>query len=96
MRRREGGHSLANCILLCRTDHSRAHANPEWGRLKGLIIPTWVGAENVGEVPVRSWRGWLMHNQDGTVGFVKGTVEDALHYRVEKVSTLATGEEETP
>ena len=41
MRRREGGHALSVIILLCRTCHEKAHANPTWARERGIIVPTW-------------------------------------------------------
>jgi hypothetical protein len=71
MRRREGGHSLSVCILLCRTDHEKVHANPTWARERGLIVPTWRDASTV---PVKGWRGWNILDDEGGLELVTDSV----------------------
>lgn len=80
MRRRNGGHSLENCLLLCRTDHSKAHAQPAWARTVGLIVPTYVGLDDVTWVPIRAWRGWVLHGRGGLVIPIREKPESALEW----------------
>jgi hypothetical protein len=64
MRRRNGGHSLENCILLCRTCHAWAHGHPKDAREKGFIVGF---AGDVAVSPIHGWRGWMILNTDGTI-----------------------------
>lgn len=69
MRRREGHHAWSNLILLCRVcHHQQVHANPSTAQSTGFIVPTWADAE---EVPVRTWRGWMLLKNDGTILLLK-------------------------
>lgn len=64
-RGRGGDWSPSNGVLLCRTGHRWAHANPTIAGRLGLEVPTWAVPS---EVPVwlpRPWPGWwLLQNVD--------------------------------
>lgn len=57
-RRRDGGHARTNIILLCRDDHAKVHANPEWARERGLIVSAY--SDSARYVPVRTFAGWVL------------------------------------
>ena len=59
MRRRDGGHGMWNLVLLCRTCHSWAHANPEQARDQGYIISAFLRMEEASMVPLRDWNGTM-------------------------------------
>lgn len=67
VRRRDGGHTLANCILLCSTDHTRAHHQPDWAKTRGLIVQPW---QDPATTPVRTYRGWLTLDNEGGIAHV--------------------------
>lgn len=75
MRRREAGHALSVCILLCRTDHEKVHANPTWARERGLVVPTW---GNTRAVPIKTWRGWLELDDEGGVEWLRDDIALAI------------------
>ena len=62
-RRREGGHGVANLILLCRTCHSWAHGHPARARDLGLIVSVY-GPEPT-DIPIQAWNGWMNLTDDG-------------------------------
>lgn len=64
MRRREGGHALSVCILLCSACHRWAHANPIAARAGGFIIPTW-SQEPTTEIPVAAFYGVVILDDEG-------------------------------
>lgn len=61
--RRDGGHSPANIALGCHTCHAKAHASPKWGYDMGIMCSRYVIA--VGLVPILSWRGWVLLDNEG-------------------------------
>lgn len=63
-RRREGGHGLANCILLCRTCHQWAHANPLLAREQGFIVRA-NNDDDPAQTLVRAWWGWTWLTENG-------------------------------
>lgn len=63
-RRRDGGHSRPNCILLCRVCHQEAHANPAWARERGLIVSAFT--DDIAGQPVHTYAGWVRLESDGT------------------------------
>lgn len=67
MRRRDGGHAIENLVLLCRTCHSWAHANPAGARKYGFIVSAWGDVESTA---IRSWMGWLIFEPEGFVKYV--------------------------
>lgn len=77
LRRREGGHALSVCILVCATCHYEAHHNVAWARRRGLIVPTYADPL---VVPVKSWRGWMVLDDGGDLRFLDENVEDALEW----------------
>lgn len=66
VRRREGGHALSVCILLCRTCHRWAHAHPTEAKMYGFIVPPWRDAL---VRPVKSYRGWMFLDDEGEYTF---------------------------
>ena len=63
-RRREGGHSLANCVAMDRVCHGRVHNQPKWARDNGWIVSVY---DDPSGVPMR-WQGALMYlGYDGSV-----------------------------
>lgn len=70
VRRRDGGHSASNLILVCGSGttgcHAWMHAYPLAARALGYIIPaTWVGLDTE-VIPVFSrTRGWMQLKDDG-------------------------------
>lgn len=70
MRRREAGHTLSTCILLCGECHRWAHANPSKARETGYIVPTWGDTLST---PLHTWRGPLLLDDEGKIAFVTTT-----------------------
>lgn len=66
MRRREAGHAMSVCILLCRTCHRFVHANPTQAKADGFIVPPWGDTLTM---PVKSYRGWITLADDGSYAF---------------------------
>jgi 5-methylcytosine-specific restriction endonuclease McrA len=66
MRRREGGHALSVCILLCSACHRWAHANPVHARAGGFIIPTW-SQQPATDIPVAAFYGTVTLDDEGGV-----------------------------
>lgn len=64
MRRREGGHGLANLVRICRVCHEWVHRHPVEAHRLGLTVKTW---EEPSEVPLLSWRGWIYLRDDGFI-----------------------------
>lgn len=64
-RRREAGHALWTCILLCRTCHTWAHGNPVRARNTGFIVSAH-HAEGWTE-PIKAYWGWAEVAEDGTI-----------------------------
>lgn len=65
-RRREGGHAIENIVLLCRSCHNWAHANPEQARKEGFIVSVW---GDVSETPIKAWYGWIKLRDEGFVEY---------------------------
>lgn len=72
MRRREGGHSLSNLLLGCRTCHVRAHGNPTWAyrhgihvRANGIAVPA--------DIPMWTLGGWVKLDDDGGIEVIAPT-----------------------
>lgn len=61
--RRDGGHRISNIALGCHTCHARAHASPAWGYDVGIMASRY--GTDVSLVPVWSWRGWVMLDDEG-------------------------------
>src|SRR4029079_10837834 len=57
MRRRDGGHSEWNLVLLCRPCHAWAHAHPDKAREYGYIISAYMEIEEARLVPLTNWQG---------------------------------------
>lgn len=74
-RRREGGDSLSNIILVGSECHAEIHAHPELARREGFIVSV---SRQPEDVPIhwqrRSWR--TLHN-DGTATQLWEELEDA-------------------
>lgn len=64
MRRREGGHGLANLVRVCHTCHVWIHQHPTEAHEKGFIVKTW---EEPSEVPLQSWRGMILLDDNGGI-----------------------------
>lgn len=79
-RRRDGGHSVENLVLLCGSGttgcHGWVHANPTRAIAVGLIVPTWV--REIALVPVPTVSGWRRLHADGTAEDVIETVAREL------------------
>lgn len=68
MRRREGGHGIANLVGLCRTCHSWVHAHPKQAQDKGFIVSPYV--EDVSVVLIKTFMGWAQFTHDKKVVLV--------------------------
>lgn len=66
MRRRDAGHPLSGCILLCPTCHRWAHAHPTQAKETGFIVPPWGDTLTM---PIKTFRGWLLLDDAGTYTF---------------------------
>lgn len=66
--RRDGGHRASNLALGCHTCHARAHASPEWGYEMGIMASRY-GAD-VSAVLIRSWRGWVLLDDEGGINVI--------------------------
>lgn len=64
-RRREGGHGLENCVLLCGADHRWVHSHPSQARDTGFIVS--VFDDVVADVPIRAYYGWVRLTSEGGV-----------------------------
>jgi hypothetical protein len=63
-RRRDGGDTVQNLVLLHHACHMDAHLHVGRARADGLIVPTWVAPE---DAPVRMpGVGWCMLTVEGT------------------------------
>lgn len=67
-RRREAGHAVGNCVLLCSTDHKWAHANPVKAKADGYIVPPW--EDDASAVPIKTFAGWATFDNEGGITFV--------------------------
>lgn len=56
-------HCACNGLLLCRTCHSWAHANPDESQAVGSIVSQWVDEPFL--VPLRTHSGWWQLRCDG-------------------------------
>lgn len=71
MRRRDGGHSPENSLLVDRTCHDRIHAHPGWSRDNGWIVGSLSGfEETIAERPARIGGKWAYLLPDGTYEWV--------------------------
>lgn len=62
--RRDGGHARSNLALGCDTCHRKAHADPAWGFATGITVSRYADPL---ETPIRSWRGWVLLDDVGTL-----------------------------
>lgn len=69
-RRREGGHSLGNCIGLCGTCHRWAHANPDKAKEQGYI--TGISVDDPSTVPIQTFMGLVLFDDGGGIHFING------------------------
>lgn len=67
-RRRDGGHGLANLVLLCDTCHRWVHGNPTDAKAAGYIVP--VGITDVALVPLHTYAGPVLLNDAGGVTYL--------------------------
>jgi len=67
-RRRDGGHGLDVLVGLCGTDHRWCHANPVRAKEQGYIVDPYV--DDVSDIPIRTFMGWVKFTKDGGVSFV--------------------------
>lgn len=76
--RRDGGHRISNIALGCNTCHRRAHASPKWGYEMGIMASRY--GVDVSAVPIRSWRGWVLLDDDGGITVIapRTTAPEAL------------------
>lgn len=72
-RRREGGHSVANLVLLCRECHSLMHQNPLKAKALGFIVQPWI--RDISSIPIRTWTGQWQFN-DTLGGYRMHTEKD--------------------
>lgn len=80
-RRREGGHGAGNGVTLCRTCHSDGvHAQPERARREGYIIPSYVENALIERVPIKTYAGWVLLLEDGSLQGVQNVYDDALEW----------------
>lgn len=63
--RRDGGHRASNLALGCHTCHARAHASPAWGYEVGIMASRY--GTDVSQVPIWSWRGWVLLDDEGGI-----------------------------
>lgn len=58
-RRVRDGHTHCSCngVMLCRTCHNWAHANPVEAEAQGFIVTQW--QDFPGFVRVKAWAGWM-------------------------------------
>lgn len=61
-------HCACNGLLLCRTCHSWAHANPDEALATGYVVSQWVDEPCI--VPVHAW-GWWQVICDGSATFIE-------------------------
>jgi hypothetical protein len=83
MRRKDGGHSAANLVLLCGSGttgcHGRVHQFVRESRADGWIIPALRSPElDPSMVPVRSHAGWVQLLNDGTTSRLIDSVAVAV------------------
>lgn len=64
-------HCACNGVLLCRTCHSWAHANPDEAQATGFVVSQWVDEPLM--VPVFSGTGWWQVTCDGRIHPVEAT-----------------------
>lgn len=63
MRRRDGGETFPNLLVLCSEDHAWAHAHPVKAREFGLIVATY---NDPAETPfLARKREWVLFTEDG-------------------------------
>jgi len=67
-RRREGGHAVGNLIGLCSTDHNWAHANPDKAKAAGYIVE--ISVDNPCAIPIQTFMGLVLFDNDGGIHFV--------------------------
>jgi hypothetical protein len=70
LRRREGGHALGILVLLCSTCHKWAHGHPNEAKATGFIIS--VHDREPEAVPIKTFMGWMLFDNDGGATFVEG------------------------
>jgi hypothetical protein len=61
--RRDGGHRTANLAFGCHACHAKAHASPKWGYEVGIMASRY--GVDLTLVPVWSWRGWILLDDEG-------------------------------
>lgn len=66
-RRREGGHGLANLVLLCDTCHTAVHAHPAESKAAGFIVTV---GQDPAAVVLRGYAGPILLDDDGGETFV--------------------------
>jgi hypothetical protein len=57
-------HCVCNGLALCATCHSYVHANPAESAERGLIVSSYI--EEPSTIPVKTYRGWMLHTCGGT------------------------------
>jgi hypothetical protein len=86
-RRRDGGHSVANLVLLCGSGttgcHGQVHSHPVYARATGYIIPTWV--KDVSAIPIlvaepfTPLAQWVLLSENGQRSPIEyGTAQELL------------------
>ena len=84
-RRRVGGHTPQNIVLLCGSGttgcHGFMHANPAQARAAGYIVSALAAIDPV-DVPVFTWpNGWVRLNDDGSFEVMdERDAKDAMDY----------------
>lgn len=68
IRRRDGGHGIANLVGLCRTCHSWVHAHPKQAQDSGYIVGPYV--EDVAVALIKTFMGWAQFTHEGKVVLV--------------------------
>lgn len=66
--RRDGGHRPSNIALGCHTCHARAHASPAWGYEMGIMASRY--GVDLTLQPIRSWRGWVLLDDEGGIDVI--------------------------
>lgn len=68
IRRRDGGHGIANLVGLCGACHTWAHGHPRDAMELGYIVSAYV--DDVAEVRIKTFMGWAKFTHDKKVVLV--------------------------
>lgn len=63
-RRREGGHTIPNALMMCRSCHSRVHNQPKWARENGWIVSV---SDDPAVIPVKYQGRFVVLDHHGNV-----------------------------